>query len=299
MESLLARSYAECRRIARTQARNFYYSFLVLPPEKQAQMCAVYAFMRYCDDLSDEEGRGDKAARLCAWRQALERALAGNFGENLILPAFQDTVARCGIPARFLHDVIDGAEMDLTTTRYETFKDLRQYCYRVAGAVGLVCIHVWGFDGGVDAYKPAESCGLAFQLTNILRDVREDAQRGRIYLPREDLRRFNLTDEEILSSEYDDRFRALMRFEADRAEHYYREALVLERMLHPVGRPTFRTMWRIYHELLRAIIASDYRVLDRRIRVSTARKVGILAQEWLAGRLTRSTSAAARQALPR
>ncbi len=282
----LARSYEYCRQVARTQARNFYYSFTVLPPEKRAAMCAIYAFMRYSDDISDEAAEDrSKESQLASWREALDRAFDGDYGDSLILPAFHDTALRHAIPKRFFHELIDGAEMDLTTTRYQTFEDLHRYCYRVASVVGFVCIHVWGFTGGEAAYEPAEACGLAFQLTNILRDIKEDAGRGRIYLPLEDLRRFGYSEEELLQGVTDERFHALMRFEVERAREYYEKALPLVPLIDPVSRPTFIIMYRIYRGLLDRIEHQGYDVFAHRARLSTARKMGIVAQAWLGSRL--------------
>lgn len=279
-------SYAYCSQVARTEARNFYYSFTVLSPEKKAAMCAVYAFMRHSDDVSDEDAPdGGRGARMTAWRAALDRALRGDYGDDQILPAFHDTVRRYGIPEHLFHDLIDGVEMDLTRDRYETFEDLKRYCYLVAGVVGLVCLYVWGFDGGETAYPPAEACGLAFQLTNILRDVKEDAERGRIYLPMEDLRRFGCTEEEVLQSIFTERFRELMRFEAARARECYERALPLLEMIHPEGRPTFVIMFRIYRGLLDRIEERGYDVFSMRARLSTPRKIGIVARAWLGSHL--------------
>lgn len=286
LSDTLADSYAYCRHVAKTQAKNFYYSFTVLPPEKKAAMCAIYAFMRYSDDISDEAAlETDKHDLLPQWRIALDRAFAGDYGSSRILPAFHDVVQRYDIPKRFFHDLIDGAEMDLTRTRYETFDDLYGYCYRVASVVGFVCIHVWGFSDGQEAYVPSEACGLAFQLTNILRDVKEDAQRGRIYLPLEDLRRFGYSEDDLLKGVTDQRFYDLMRFEVARARAYYEQALPLIPLLDPVSRPTFLIMYRIYRGLLDKIEAIDYNVFAMRARLSTPRKVGIVAQAWLGSRL--------------
>src|SRR5688572_30557308 len=161
-------SYRYCTHVARTQARNFYYSFLCLPAPKRAAMCAIYAFMRYSDDISDD-GEGDRRARMDAWRAALDRAFEGDYGDSRILPAFHDSARRYGIPRRYFHELIDGAVMDLTPRRYETFADTYRYCYHVASVVGLVCIHVFGFQDP-KAVEYAEHNGIAFQLTNILRD---------------------------------------------------------------------------------------------------------------------------------
>lgn len=289
VEDRVAASYAHCRRIARTHARNFYYSFAVLPPEKRSAMCAVYAFMRRCDDLSDEAASPEaKRAALGVWRSAMERAFAGDCGDDAILPAFQDTVRRFQIPPRFFHELLDGAEMDLACTRYPSFEDLYRYCYRVASTVGFVCIHIWGFAGGDAAYEPAEACGIAFQLTNILRDLKEDGLRGRIYLPQEDLARFGYSEEDLLGGVRRPEFLALLEYEAQRAREYYERALPLIPMLHPDGRATFIVMYRIYRELLEHVASLGYGVLDHRARVSTARKVGILATAWLESRVLKT-----------
>src|SRR5207302_11212368 len=196
------------------------------------------------------------------------------YADSRILPAFHDVTRKYAIPKRFFHDLIDGAEMDLTKTRYETFDELYRYCYRVASVVGFVCIHVWGFSGGDSAYVPAEACGLAFQLTNILRDVKEDAQRGRIYLPLEDLQRFGYSEQDLLNGVADSRFHELMRFEAARAREYYDKALPLIPLIDPASRPTSVIMYRIYRCLLDKIESHGYDVFSRRAKLSAARKVG-------------------------
>jgi phytoene synthase len=286
----LAASYAHCEHVAKTQARNFYYSFLTLPPDRKAAMCAIYAFMRYSDDVSDEAAADrTKAEEMKAWRAALERAFQGEYGSSLILPAFHDTVQRYHIPLQYFHDLIDGTEMDLVKNRYETFEELHQYCYRVASVVGFVCIHVWGFDpAGGKALEYSEACGLAFQLTNILRDVKEDAERDRIYLPQEDLRRFQVTEEDLKRGSLNENFRALMRFETERAKGYYQQAERLLPLIHPTGRPTLTIMMKIYRGILDSIERSHYDVHSRRARVSTPRKLSIVAGAWLRSRFLRA-----------
>src|SRR5882724_2954010 len=185
----LAESYSFCRNVARTRAKNFYYSFVLLPSEQRNAMCAIYAFMRYCDDLSDEPGATREP--LERWRIALDRALAGRYDAHPTLPAFHDTVQRYKIPAQYFHEMIDGVSSDLQPRRIQTFDQLYRYCYQVASVVGLTTIHIFGFDSR-EALPLAEKCGVAFQLTNILRDVREDVERGRIYLPQDDLKRFGV-----------------------------------------------------------------------------------------------------------
>jgi phytoene synthase len=238
-------------------------------------MCALYAFMRVADDLSDgPEAMTEKRALLDDWRRQLDRALAGTYTHRLH-PAFHHTVASYGIPPQYLADVLDGVCMDLEPVRYETFADLYPYCYRVASAVGLACIHIWGFERP-EAKGFAESAGIAFQLTNILRDLAEDAARGRVYLPREDLRRFGYSEEQLRRGERDDSFRRLMRFEAERARSYYEAARPLAGLLRPAGRAVYLVMARTYRDLLEAIEKRDYDVFSGRVRLSRWHKL------WLA-----------------
>ncbi len=283
----LAESYRYCEHVAKTQAKNFYYSFVTLPPDRKAAMCAIYAFMRYSDDVSDEAAADrSKSDEMRVWRAALEAAFEGEYGDSLILPAFHDVVKKYKIPARYFHDLIDGTEMDLVKNRYETWEELHQYCYRVASVVGFVCIHVWGFDeSDGKALEYSEACGLAFQLTNILRDVKEDAERDRIYLPAEDMLRFGVTEADLKNGVMNDSFRALMQFEAERAREYYRQAHALFPLVHKPGRPTLSIMLKIYRGILDSIERNNYDVHTRRARVSTPRKLGIVAGAWVVSRL--------------
>ncbi|MCC6728030.1 MAG: phytoene/squalene synthase family protein [Chthonomonadales bacterium] len=281
----VAESHAYCGEATRRHARNFYYSFAILPPPKRAAMCAIYALMRYTDDLSDSPLARDPAGALEDWRAAVRRAYAGDVAGNAVLPAFHETVARYGIEERLFEDLIDGVEMDLTTTRYSTFDDLYRYCYRVASVVGLVCLRVWGVTDTARANELGEACGIAFQLTNILRDVREDAERGRVYLPQEDLALFDCTAEGILAFAPGEGFGRLMAFEAERAAAYYERARPLDSLVLEDSRPAFRVMYRIYRALLDEVRRTGDGVLSRRARVPASRKAGIVAAEWLRGRL--------------
>src|SRR5215469_3432747 len=191
--SEVERSYAYCRRVAR-RAKNFYYSFLLLSGHQRKAMCAIYAFMRYCDDLSDEPGANRAAIE--RWHGEMEDALDGRFSGHPVWPAFHHTVRRFGIPHQYFREMIEGVSSDLEPRRIETFDELYRYCYQVASVVGLTTIHIFGFDTRT-ALPLAEKCGVAFQLTNILRDIREDAGRDRIYLPAEDLRRFAVSEEDL------------------------------------------------------------------------------------------------------
>jgi 15-cis-phytoene synthase len=266
----LAASYAFCRQIARTRARNFYYSFLLLWADQRNAMCAIYAFMRYCDDISEAEGATVSAIE--RWRQDLDRALAGDFPDDPLWPAFHDAVQRYKIPCHYFHEMIDGVSGDLTPRRIQTFDELYRYCYQVASVVGLTIIHIFGFKSP-EALKLAEKCGIAFQLTNILRDVREDSSYGRVYIPAEDIARFGAD-----LSKHDHRFVALMSFEAERARDYYDQSRPLLSLVDVRSRPSLWAMIEIYRRLLRRIQRSNYDVLARRIRVPTWEKLAILAR---------------------
>ncbi len=271
-------SYDHCRKVARSRARNFYYSFLLLDKPRRDGMCALYAFNRECDDLSDEPRRtGVEAGRVAleAWREQLDAALAGEYPEHAVWPAFHDTVKRFGIPPQYFHEMIDGVMSDLEPRRVETFEDLYRYCYQVASVVGLSVLYVFGFEGE-QALELAEKCGIAFQLTNIIRDVKEDAQMGRVYLPAEDLARFAVTAAELNGERGSERFVELMRFEAGRAWEYYREAASLVGMVNQRSRDSLWALIRIYARLLERIERSGFEVLRRRIRVPTWEKCGIL-----------------------
>jgi squalene synthase HpnC/squalene synthase HpnD len=269
-------SYAECRRVAKNAASNFYYAFFMLPQAKRDGLCALYAFMRLVDDVSDTVGsEDDKKRGLARWRAALDAAVAGDVTGHPILPAFADTIDRFHIPPRYFYDLISGAEMDLTVGNYPTFERLREYCYRVAGTVGLTCLHVFGYD---DPHAPdlAEKLGIAFQLTNILRDVPKDYEMGRIYLPQEDLEKFGVHPEELASGPLTPALRDLFAFEATRAWNFYREGAKLIPNVHHDARAALWALARIYGGLLRRIEARGYDVFSERVRLSTPEKTGIL-----------------------
>lgn len=276
MKTAVGDSYKYCQSLSRRRGRNFYFSFLTLPRRLFRDMCVLYAFMRHTDDLGDSEDLlpAERIAALAKWRTALDAALNGELCDGRILPALADVTARHAIPAEYLHDVIDGVESDLTPHIYETFADLSQYCYHVAGAVGLCCIHIWGFHDE-RARLRAIDCGTAFQLTNILRDLGEDAQVGRVYLPQSELARFGYTESDLRNGVQDERFRSLMEFQAARAHEYYARGAELHEYLSPAGRPVLSAMFRIYSALLREIERREFDVFTRRVRVSSSRKLAI------------------------
>ncbi|HWF08624.1 MAG TPA: phytoene/squalene synthase family protein [Bryobacteraceae bacterium] len=269
----LERSQAHCRAIAKSRARNFYYSFVLLPLEKKNAMCAMYAFMRYCDDLSDEPGATLSAIE--HWREALNEALAGQPDENPMWPAFLDAVGRYAIPRQYFYEMIEGVASDLEPRAITTFDELYAYCYRVASVVGLTTIHIFGFTSP-EALSLAEKCGIAFQLTNIIRDIREDAGLGRIYIPAEDLARFGVSRDDIAGARRTEQFGALMQFETERARAYYRESAPLLEFIEPGSRPALWALIAIYSRLLDRIVESHYDVLVRRISLPAAEKSWIV-----------------------
>ena len=275
----LGESYDFCRAVARRRAKNFYYSFVLLPREQRNAMCAIYAFMRYCDDLSDEPGASHEP--LERWRCALVDALGGKFDGYPAWPAFFDTVERYSIPHDYFFQMIDGVMSDLQPRRFGTFEELYKYCYQVASVVGLSTIHVFGFDSP-GALPLAEKCGVAFQLTNILRDVCEDVGRGRVYLPAEDLERFGVKPVELCAGSRSESFTRLMRFEADRARGLYHEAQPLVGLVHKRSRPALRALIGIYSRLLERIEEGGFDVTHR-VKLSTAEKCGIVVKSWMWG----------------
>lgn len=283
----LAEDYARCADITRQASSNFYYAFMLLPLERRRALHAVYAFCRFVDDIADDESIANPAELLARWRDELRNVYAKT-PTRPVSRALADNVVRFNIPQRYFNEVIDGVEMDLSQRRYETFDELILYCRRVASAVGLICIEIFGYSNHATRVY-AEKLGLAFQLTNIIRDVREDAQRERIYLPLEDLHRFGVAESDLLSGVYNDRFRALMAFEAQRARDLYHEAAAA---LPPEDRPAMlsaEAMRLIYSALLEQIVCSNFRVFDRRHRLSTPRKLYLVGRAWARSRLARAT----------
>jgi 15-cis-phytoene synthase len=261
--------------VARSRAKNFYYSFVLLSAQQRKAMCAIYAFMRYCDDLSDEPGATQAAIE--RWRGELSEALQGRFSDHPVWPAFHHTVRRFGIPHEYFYSMIDGVSSDLEPHRIESFDELYRYCYQVASVVGLTIIHIFGFDTR-SALPLAEKCGVAFQLTNILRDIREDAEKGRIYLPAEDLLRFGVPESDLRAGKRNEAFLKLMQFEAARARSYYVESAPLLDLIHPRSRPSLWALISIYSRLLERIEARNYDVFAHRVRLPLWEKSWIVVR---------------------
>ncbi len=293
-------AYSVCRSITRQAAKNFYYAFLVLPRRKREALCAIYAFMRRCDDIADDSTLTlqDRRQKLDAWLDGFHWAQQGNPTDDPILLGLTDAQRRYHIPAGLLDELAHGTAMDVEGSQepqdepgfargiptaqvhYKTFEDLRQYCYRVASVVGLVCIHVFGYRDP-DAESLAERCGLAFQLTNIIRDVKEDAAQGRIYLPEEDLAKFNLSSAELLTAPDPARFRPVLAMEADRAREFYQAGDQLIPYVSEDSRPALWVLVNIYRSLLEKIAARQYDVFTTKVTLSTSEKLRILARGFL------------------
>lgn len=298
MTSSLRASYAACRRISRQAGSNFHAGFMLLPRVQRQAMDALYAFMRHADDLADNPRPAHlRTQDLTHWRADMEHALLGcaeqpgspshpavrlvdpeNDAGREILPALADTVQRFHIPHDHLRAAIDGVEMDLKRRRYETFAELERYCELVASAVGLACIHIWGFRGQ-EALEPARKCGIALQLTNILRDLRDDAEQDRVYLPLADMRACGYSEGELLHGVDNQQFRHLIALEVGRAEQFYREGAVLLDLLEAGARRAFGMMMSVYRAILRKIDRRPGDVLVHRVRLSRPKKLQI-ALRW-------------------
>ena len=283
-----AQAYRICRGIARREAKNFYFAFLALPRHKRNAICAVYAFMRRADDLADEEsiGRPERRARMAAWREQWHRAATQGGSDDAVFIALNDARLRYRIPLALLDQLVEGTAIDLQEEhdRQQTFADfaaLRRYCYLVASVVGLVCIRIFGYSS-VAAERLAEELGIAFQLTNILRDVREDAERGRVYLPVDELEHHGLTPIAVMEAARrghapDTAMRAMLQEQAARAEQFYRSGTKLLPLVDADSRPALWVLLTIYHRLLGRIRGARYDIFSRRLSVPTGEKVRLLA----------------------
>jgi phytoene synthase len=283
----LDEAYAACRSIAKREAKNFYYAFVALPELRRNAICAIYAFMRRADDLADDENLSheERRRRLQQWQEEWHCVAAGGETSDPVFLAVADATRQFAIPHTLLDELIAGTAMDLeqkaedSPDTYATFADLYRYCYLVASVVGLVCIRIFGYSDPA-AEKLAEETGVAFQLTNILRDVAEDAERSRVYLPLEDLAAHNVSLQSLFHRAKNmpptTNERALLDEIGRRAESYYRSAQKLLPLIDRESRPALWVLVSIYHSLLKRIRDANYDVFSRRARVPVAQKMGIL-----------------------
>lgn len=301
-----AASYRHVRRISRRSGSSFYRSFWLLPRGKRNAMCALYAFARITDDIGDcNEPAALRTRWLDWWRQTtalnlisdtqpdqtpLAPGLASDTSDwpidlirraREIMPALRDTVHRFEIPSRYLLEIVDGVLADQQKTRFDTYEQLEHYCYLVASAVGLACLHIWEFKEPLPM-RAAIDCGLAFQLTNILRDISEDAQRGRIYLPRQHFAQHGLHEDDLLVPRPDDRLVCLIEDEIRRAKELYVSGWQVWDSLGADGRPMFSMMWRTYRRLLDRIAEDPRAVASRRVRLTTGERIGLVSQHFFA-----------------
>ena len=273
----LEESYAQCVAVTKERAKNFHYAFKVLPAERYKSICALYAFTRTADDLSDDEADAEKAlANSRAWRAAFDKALAGDASAHAILPAVADTFKRYTIPPVYMHELITGTEMDAHKKRYEKWDDTYLYCYRVASVIGMMTIHVFGFTQP-KAVDLAEKTGIAFQMTNILRDLVEDAGRDRIYLPLEDLKNLSVSEAQLLAGKDSPLLRELVKFEVERTKKYYEAGRELVPLIVPESRDALGSLVAIYQSLLQEIEKRDYDVFSARVSLSATQKMSLAA----------------------
>jgi len=292
----LSHAYAVCRGISRRAAKNFYYGFMVLPAEKRNALSAVYAFMRHADDISDEPGVDPllKRQKLNEWLEAAKAVFVGKPTDDPVLMALGDAQKKFKIPPELFEKLVYGTSLDLDIPAASaespailcsTFEDLKQYCYYVASVVGLVCIRIFGYEDSKAEFL-AEDCGLAFQLTNIIRDVKEDASMGRIYIPEEDLARTNLTAANFSSTLLQDpaqaqQLRPALEYEAERARKYYESAKWLMELIEEDSRAALWVLVEIYSRLLKKITDRNYDVLTERVRLTLWEKLKVLSRGFL------------------
>ncbi len=283
-------AYRDCRTITRREAKNFYYAFLTLAPDKRRAIYAAYSFCRYCDDSVDEENSNEsKLKTLPRLKSELAQTFEGRPDSPVFL-ALADVARRYDIPHRYFHEIIEGVESDLIKTRYHDFDELREYCYRVASVVGLICIHIFGYKSA-EAKEYAVDLGLAMQLTNIIRDIKEDLAMGRIYLPQDEMTRFGYSEDMLKEGIRNEAFIELARFQAARARNYFQSGSKLLPYLSRRSRACPAVLGAIYSKVLGRIEKSGYDVLAKqRVSLSKPEKVRIMAQTWASSMLSPAKS---------
>lgn len=284
---MLDQAYDHCRRVVRARAKNFRLAFRTLPRDRRRAIYAIYAYCRLCDDIADGDSPAEsKRLALAEIRRDLDAALAGeadaaaNLAPEFI--ALAHAAETFSIPAVHFRDILAGVESDLTKTRFADFAELREYCRKVASAVGLACIEVFGYEDPRAADYAADM-GIALQLTNIIRDMREDAERDRIYIPQDEMARFGYSERELMAGVVNDAFRRLTRFQAERARDYYERSRPLFALLSAESRTCPRVLHAAYYAILKRAEAADYDVLSRRVGLSAGEKFALAARLWIGG----------------
>ena len=281
IEKKLTISYQYCRDVSKMHAKTFYFASRFLPPEKRNACYSIYAFCRYIDDLVDkyifrslnsEESLQKLAEAVEEWRRQLKALYKGEYIDHPIMIALKDTISKFGIPENLPNELIDGVNMDITKTRYENFEDLKIYCYKVASVVGLMTTHVFGFRND-EAFGYAVDLGIAMQMTNILRDIKEDSLQGRIYLPAEEMKMSGYTEDELMRQTQNSSFRELMEYQVKRAADYYDVADKGISMLERDSRVAVGLMSRNYRKILNVIKENDFNIFSKRVYVPIHRKL--------------------------
>ena len=279
MEESRGAAYRYCQRLTKREAKNFYYGFFLLPLQQRHGIYAAYTFARHCDDVVDDDlPREERVLRLAGCREMLDRCLGGDL-EGPLGVALHDTVESFRIPHDYFYRLIDGVEMDLNVHRYQSFQDLRGYCYLVASIVGLICIEIFGYRGGEQARNHAIDLGIALQLTNILRDVQEDADRGRIYLPQEEMEAFGYSESELMRGAITPAFRRLLAFQIQRTREYYIRGRRLLPFLPRRARACVGAMAGIYSSILDDIETRPQELFEVRVSLSTGHKLALAGRE--------------------
>lgn len=271
---------AWCKTYTKERAKNFYYAFAILPPEKRNAIYAAYAFSGYVDDIADELTDRDEQVRALADARRRLHAAANGDAEGALFTGLKWTLEHFDVPMEFFEELVNGVEMDFTISRYQTWQDLHQYCYRVASMVGLICTSVFGTSAHPRARQFAIDMGIGLQVVNIMRDVKEDAARGRVYFAQDELAQFGLTDQDILNGVYDDRFVALMKHHGKRARSHFRSGKRLLPLLDLRSRMCVNVLQGVYFEILKRIEKRNYDVFSERVSLSTPEKLFTIGKLW-------------------
>tara|TARA_Y100000590_G_scaffold467090_1_gene644730 strand:+ start:30492 stop:31370 length:879 start_codon:yes stop_codon:yes gene_type:complete len=280
MKDYLKDSYDTCTQITKSEAKNFYYAFVTLPTKKRIAIYAVYAFARYCDDISDDPETMNRSEKFLYIRQELAESLDGKLTKNPIMPALMDTINKFQIPNSYFYSLIDGVQMDLIKSRFSSFQELKDYCYKVASIVGLISIHIFGYkDPRANQY--AIDLGIAMQLTNIMRDLREDADRDRIYLPQDEMNQFGYKEADLLAGVINDNFTQLMQFQVQRARSYFDSGIKLLDFLPDDAIGCTSILHRLYSQILDRIEENAYDVFSNRASLTSFEKITIMARFFL------------------